>query len=144
MMARRGIRQVVARKLALRFTHNVYKPGFGETHLKTTAALAEFENDTVKGMAYWPTGGKSVVVSFALPGGDRDMYEVSVEEIVGAALRWRNKRNAVAMSPAPTADSLPLLPEADAEDAAHGNLGEPGTVQGPLAPPDMPDAAPDL
>jgi hypothetical protein len=159
-MQRRNIQRVMARKLAVRFTHNVYAPGFGETHMKTADALLEFESETVKGMAYWPMGGKTVVVSFSLPDGNRDMYEVPVDEIVHAALRWRTKRLAGqlraalcsastaggdvqidARMPITHASSLPLLPEDDDEDAAHGNLGEPGAVQGPLPPPELPDGA---
>jgi len=140
-MERRGIRQVVARKLALRFTHNIYKPGHGEVHLRSADSMAEFETNSMKGMVYWPIlGGMSVVVSFALPDGTCDMYELTAEEIVQAAIRWRTKREAATL--APTSNSAPLLPEVvDVDEVAHGNLGVSGAFQGPLPPPELPQDA---
>jgi hypothetical protein len=119
--------------MALRFTHNVFEAGRGELHMKTSDALVSFENDKVKGMAYWPMGGSSVVVSIARPDGHNDMYEVSVEQIVEAALRWRARRSAAA-SPSTSQQSEPLLPEE--VDPTDGNLGG---MHGSLTPPELPE-----
>ncbi len=130
-MKRRRITRVLARKLALRFTLNMYEPGCGEMHLKLADCTATFDDGTVKGMAYWPVGGGVLIVSIS--GESNSMpsdYRLPVSEIVEAALRWHRKRNEPRVA-------SPLLPE-DPPDPTDGSLGDPGMSTGPLAPPEMP------